>query len=426
MPKTSKAIISESALAEHADAIRTLARRAVGDLIEIGRRLTEAKTLCGHGGWLPWLTREFGWTEQTALNFMRVHELSKSKNFLDLSIPVSGLYLLAAPSTPPEVVDEVIDRAKSGERVTHAEIAQAIAEVRATFVFAGTGTKDHVAELEKALDRAEADAEAAIDSAKPTARAPPFGNGEYEHYTPANFVEAVRKALGDIDLDPASCAAAQEVVRAKEFFTAETDGLAQPWHGRVFLNPPYHRDLIPRFVAKLVDEIGAGRVAAAIMLTNNCTETDWFDVAFQACAGVCFTHGRIRFANPVDGDEVGSPPRGQVFIYFGADVARFEDVFGLLGSCARPVAQYLDITPEFMRNAKSSRTALLALDEATKKTTTKEFLDAYQVHNAIQGIQRVRDWLDDLLAAAGKAAEPPLAPRWSRRGKRASAAKTRG
>jgi hypothetical protein len=410
-------ITPAGALVEHAKAIRTLGQRVVGDVIEIGRRLTEAKKLCGHGNWLPWLKREFGWAENTALNFMRVHALSlKSANFADLSLPISGLYQLAAPSTPPEVVDEMIDRARSGERVTHAEIAQAIAEVRATFVFAGTGTKDHVAELEKALDRAEADAEAAIDSAKPAARAPPFGGGEYEHYSPAHFVEAVRKALGDIDLDPASCTAAQEVVRAKDFFSAETDGLAQEWHGRVFLNPPYHRDLIPRFVAKLVDEIGAGRVTAAIMLTNNCTETDWFDVAFQACAGVCFTHGRIRFANPVDGDEVGSPPRGQVFIYFGADVARFEDVFGLLGSCARPVAQYLDITPEFMRNAKSSRTALLALDEATKKTTPKEFLDAYQVHNAIQGIQRVRDWLNDVLAGARKprgkrTAGPALAPR---------------
>jgi hypothetical protein len=31
---------------------------------------------------------------------MRCHELAKSANFADLSLPVSGLYLLAAPSTP--------------------------------------------------------------------------------------------------------------------------------------------------------------------------------------------------------------------------------------------------------------------------------------------------------------------------------------
>jgi hypothetical protein len=51
--------------------------------------------------WLPWLDREFGWDERTALNFMRVHQLvGKNEKFSDLSLPVSGLYLLAAPSTP--------------------------------------------------------------------------------------------------------------------------------------------------------------------------------------------------------------------------------------------------------------------------------------------------------------------------------------
>ena len=41
-------------------------------------------------------------------------ELSlKSENFSDLRISVSALYLLAAPSTPSEAVDEVIERAKS-------------------------------------------------------------------------------------------------------------------------------------------------------------------------------------------------------------------------------------------------------------------------------------------------------------------------
>ena len=111
----------ERVLAQNAQEIRKLGKRASADVIEIGRRLTEMKKLCGHGNWLPWLQREFGWTDRHALNYMRVYEVSlKSENFSDLRIPVSGLYLLAAPSTPPEAVDEVIERAKSGERQTHA------------------------------------------------------------------------------------------------------------------------------------------------------------------------------------------------------------------------------------------------------------------------------------------------------------------
>jgi hypothetical protein len=34
----------------------------------------------------------------------------------------------------------------------------------------------------------------------------------------------VREVLGEIDLDPASCADANKIVRAKQFFTQEDNG----------------------------------------------------------------------------------------------------------------------------------------------------------------------------------------------------------
>jgi hypothetical protein len=40
----------------------------IGDIIEIGRLLTEVKKIAGHGNWLPWLDREFGWSDSTALH----------------------------------------------------------------------------------------------------------------------------------------------------------------------------------------------------------------------------------------------------------------------------------------------------------------------------------------------------------------------
>jgi len=52
----------ERVLAQNAQEIRKLGKRASADVIEIGRRLTEMKKLCGHGNWLLWLQREFGWT----------------------------------------------------------------------------------------------------------------------------------------------------------------------------------------------------------------------------------------------------------------------------------------------------------------------------------------------------------------------------
>jgi hypothetical protein len=47
-------------LDEHAAEICRLGRRAVEDVIEIGRRLTVCKEIVDHGGWLSWLNLEFG------------------------------------------------------------------------------------------------------------------------------------------------------------------------------------------------------------------------------------------------------------------------------------------------------------------------------------------------------------------------------
>jgi hypothetical protein len=62
---------------------------------------------------LPWIDREFGWSERTARNFMSVHEMlsSKSATVADLAIDAKALYALAAPSTPEDVQADVIERA---------------------------------------------------------------------------------------------------------------------------------------------------------------------------------------------------------------------------------------------------------------------------------------------------------------------------
>ena len=160
------------------------------------------------------------------------------------------------------------------------------------------------------------------------------GTGEFERYTPARYIELAREVLGGIDLDPASSDCAQKTVRAAQHFTAEDDGLARHWHGRVWLNPPYHRELAPLFVSKLLHERGQCRVAAAIMLTNNSTDTQWFCTAAAAANVICFTDHRIRFEVP--GADPVSPTQGQAFFYFGGDIDVFADVFGAVGWCVRP------------------------------------------------------------------------------------------
>jgi phage N-6-adenine-methyltransferase len=160
------------------------------------------------------------------------------------------------------------------------------------------------------------------------------GTGECEWYTPAEYIEMARRVLGTIDLDPASSDLAQETVRARRYFTKRDNGLVQPWHGRVWCNPPYSQPTIERFVCKLLQEYDLGRVTEAILLTNNQTDVGWFHAAANACAAKCFPRGRIRFLTP--SGQTGSPTQGQCVFYFGARVEAFVEEFQTVGFILTP------------------------------------------------------------------------------------------
>lgn len=154
-----------------------------------------------------------------------------------------------------------------------------------------------------------------------------------EWYTPDRYLTAARLVLGGIDLDPASCEEANRTVGATTFYTKDDDGLAQQWHGRVWLNPPYGR-LAGDFVARLVDEHAAGNVTSAVILINaHCTDTRWFQPLWDHM--LCFTDHRIDFSAGTD-DRSGST-HGSVFAYLGPDRRLFADTFAQFGAT---VARY--------------------------------------------------------------------------------------
>ncbi len=98
--------------------IKARLSRTAEDIIEIGRDLIAVKKALGHGRFLDWIDDEFGMSDQTARRFMHVAEAFGDKINTVLNLPQAVLYELAAPSMPPAIRAEAIERAVQGELPT--------------------------------------------------------------------------------------------------------------------------------------------------------------------------------------------------------------------------------------------------------------------------------------------------------------------
>ena len=157
---------------------------------------------------------------------------------------------------------------------------------------------------------------------------PLFSSDSDEWLTPKHVLDAVVSCLGGIDLDP--CAAHQEPenVPAETRITKNGDGLAHPWSGNVFLNPPYG-DVVDFWCEKLVREWQQGCVDSAIALVAARTDTRWFRM-FRF-APVCFIAGRLKFRRPGKPAEELSAPFPSAAFYLGQDKQKFIRAFMQLG-----------------------------------------------------------------------------------------------
>ena len=153
-------------------------------------------------------------------------------------------------------------------------------------------------------------------------------SGQPEWYTPANIIAAAVAVMGAIDLDPASCATANEVVGAEKIFTVEDDGIRQKWKGRVWLNPPYARGVIDQFCGILLHFYRGGDVTEACVLVNNSTDSAWWQALAEQADAICHIRGRVPFWSPTG---TGNPLQGSTVFYLGPNASLFREQFASLG-----------------------------------------------------------------------------------------------
>lgn len=94
-----------------------------------------------------------------------------------------------------------------------------------------------------------------------------------------------------------ACASADNACIAR-YWDEGDEGLMQPWHHeRVWMNPPYGRQL-PRWMAKAWNEATAAELIVALVPSR--TDTRWWhDYAMQA-SEIRFVRGRLRFHGAVN------------------------------------------------------------------------------------------------------------------------------
>ena len=151
--------------------------------------------------------------------------------------------------------------------------------------------------------------------------------------TPPLYVDAVRKMLGRIDLDP--CSNRHSVVNAAvEYMPPEKDGLKESWdYPSIYVNPPYgissgrYKGRIGDWLARCADaheQHGAEVVALVPVATNT---SHWKTSVFGRAAALCFLYDtRLKFL--VNGREGGTgAPMSCAMVYWGRRFGRFLDVF---------------------------------------------------------------------------------------------------
>ena len=150
-----------------------------------------------------------------------------------------------------------------------------------------------------------------------------------ELYSPPEYVAAARAVMGGIELDPASCAAANRVVRAERYYAKADAGETRDWRAEsVWLSPPRGEWVIDKFTWRMAKDYEAGVFGQGIALVDGSTESDRFQTLGESADAIIFPPKRARFWRAdANGEKTQSIALGgHALIYFGDAPERFLEV----------------------------------------------------------------------------------------------------
>lgn len=156
------------------------------------------------------------------------------------------------------------------------------------------------------------------------------GGGHDEWLTPPHILAA----LGEFDLDP--CAPVKRPWNtAAKHYSFNENGLAQPWSGRVWLNPPYGAQ-----TGKWLNRLAQHGNGIALIFAR--TETRmFFEHVWGKAHALFFIEGRLNFHH-VDGTRAAANCGGpSVLVAYGRDCAT------TLEKCDLP-GRYVDLGREIL------------------------------------------------------------------------------
>ena len=131
--------------------------------------------------------------------------------------------------------------------------------------------------------------------------------------TPQDFFDELHEKY-KFTLD---AAATDENAKLPNYYTVEDDALKQRWEGRVFVNPPYGRE-IKHWVEKAYKESLEPYNECVVMLIPSRTDTIyWHEYIFGKAKDIDFLKGRLKFE--IDGEPRDAAPFPSALITYSKE-----------------------------------------------------------------------------------------------------------